>query len=60
MIELELIRAPAGRFTEMAIRLAKAAAEAHEIDWDLAHIEVKLPMRRTLVKLPGHMALKEI
>ncbi|GGC67298.1 hypothetical protein GCM10011396_12860 [Undibacterium terreum] len=44
---------------QAAIRTAKAAAEANEIEWEYAHIKIQLPHGRSYFKLPGHIALVE-
>jgi len=59
MIELELKSARGNRWLQCATKIAKAAAEAAEQDWDSAHVRVSIPGRKAFIKLPGHLALKE-
>lgn len=59
MITINIQRAPAHRWMQAAIRTAKAAAEANEIEWEYAHIKIQLPHGRSYFKLPGHIALVE-
>jgi hypothetical protein len=59
MITINIQRAPAQRWQQAAIRKAKAAAEANEIEWEYAHIKIELPQGRSFFKLPGHLALVE-
>lgn len=57
MLNLSVDRAPARWLIRIAIRKAKAAAEAAGVDWEDADIRVRLPTRGAcLVKLPGHVA----
>lgn len=59
MITIDLQKAPAQRWLQTAIRKAKAAAEANEVEWESAHIKIELPHGRSFFKLPGHIALVE-
>ncbi|MES2102497.1 MAG: hypothetical protein V4634_00645 [Pseudomonadota bacterium] len=59
MITINIQRAPAQKWLQAAIRTAKAAAEANEVEWEYAHIKIGLPHGRSFLKLPGHIALVE-
>ncbi len=59
MITINILKAPAQKWQQIAIRNAKAAAEANEIEWEYAHIKIELPHGRSFFKLPGHIALVE-
>ena len=59
MITIHVESAPAHRWYFMALRKAKAAAEANEVEWEYARIEILLPQGRSYSKLPNHMTLQE-
>lgn len=59
MITINIQRVPAQRWQQAALRTAKAAAEANEVEWEYAHIKIELPHGRSFFKLPGHIALVE-
>jgi hypothetical protein len=59
MITINVDRAPAHQWYFLALRKAKAAAEANEVEWEYAHIKILLPHGRSYTKLPNHMTLVE-
>ncbi|MES2047282.1 MAG: hypothetical protein V4447_02695 [Pseudomonadota bacterium] len=59
MITINIDRAPAQQWYLMALRKAKAAAEANGVEWEYAHIKILLPHGRSFFKLPNHMTLVE-
>ena len=59
MIIIAINKAPAHHWLMVALRTAKAAAEANEVEWEYAHIRIELPQGRSYSKLPGHMSLVE-
>lgn len=59
MIIIGINKAPAHQWLLVALRTAKAAAEANEVEWEYAHIRIDLPQGRSYSKLPGHMNLVE-
>jgi hypothetical protein len=57
MIIIAINKAPAQQWLLVALRTAKAAAEANEIEWEYAHIRINMPRGRSFSKLPGHLNL---
>jgi len=59
LIEIKLNTMPEHCRYQMALRLAKASADDADIDWADAHILVRIKGGKTLLKLPGHIAMRE-
>ncbi|BBB67924.1 hypothetical protein UNDYM_3671 [Undibacterium sp. YM2] len=57
MIIIAINKAPAQQWLLIALRTAKAAAEANEVEWEYAHIRINMPHGRSFSKLPGHLNL---